>query len=399
VTSDRALARYVRRSVYAYSDYYRDVFDRAGLSAGRIGGRDGLKRVPPTDLAGVADPGTLVLRPDLGRIMRYGDRGLAARIVAARLLGGLNRFNTVVFEPRFKPVQWLMCAGVPVGYSSADLLHLGRIGADMLDRAGVTRGDVVVSLLPPGPTVAHWQLVQGTRRARVSAVHLGPGPSPRLVASLGPSVLVGHFEDVRALLASGLQLPNLRTVLCVGGATAPTMAELVALSELAGMAPVVAAWAPPGARVMWAECRAAVEGGRDEGLWFHVASDSEVVEVTDNGELLWTGVGWYGSALLRVRTGRGAPLAEGCLLCGRPGQLVRATGSLAAVLLEAEAEVVSYDLEERTVDGQPELIVRLAVANGTDAASVIERLEPRLHATQYVVLDGATMVGPGREAT
>jgi hypothetical protein len=73
--------------------------------------------------------------------------------------------------------------------------------------------------------------------------------------------------------------------------------------------------------------------------------------------------------------------------------MVRATGSLAAALLEAEPDVASYDLEERTVDGQPELIVRMALRDGTDPAEVVARLDPRLHATQYVVLDGAERVG------
>jgi hypothetical protein len=398
VTSDRALARYVRRTVYPYSDYYRDVLDRAGVAPRGVSGREDLKRFPPTDVGSLADPGVLVLRPDMARVIRLGDRALAARILMARVIGGLDRFNATVFEPRFKPVQWLMCAGVPIGYSSVDLLHLGRIGADWLDRAGVTSADVLVSLLPSGPTVAHWQLVQGTRRGRVSAVHLGPGASARVVASLGPSVLAGHFDDLRVLLAAPARLSNLRTVLCVGADSAPTTAELAVLAELAGGATVLAAWAPPGARVIWGECRPSVEEGRRQGLWFHVAPGSEVVEL-DDGELLWTGVGWYGSALLRVRTGRGATLADGCPACGRPGQLVRSTGSLAAALLDAESDVVAFDLEERTVDGRSELIVRLAISDGADAAALVERLEPRLHATQYVLLDSAMMVAPGEEAT
>jgi hypothetical protein len=78
---------------------------------------------------------------------------------------------------------------------------------------------------------------------------------------------------------------------------------------------------------------------------------------------------------------------------------VRSTGSLAAALLDAESDVVAFDLEERTVDGRSELIVRLAISDGADAAALVERLEPRLHATQYVLLDSAMMVAPGEEAT
>jgi hypothetical protein len=57
-------------------------------------------------------------------------------------------------------------------------------------------------------------------------------------------------------------------------------------------------------------------------------------------------------------------------------------------LIEAATGVLDYDLEERTVDGVPELIVHLRLGAGADPGDVVRRLDGRLGATQYVLLDG-----------
>ena len=172
--ADRSLSNYVSHTLYPYSRYYRDLLDETGIGRRGIRSRGDLVRLPPTDLASVGDPGALVLRPDRDSMRRYGDRGLVARSYLARLLGVEHRFNSGVLEPRFKPLHWTLCSGVPIGSSQADLVKLGTLGAHSLALAGVTDRDVLLSVLPPGPSVAHWQLVQGARTARVAAIHLDP---------------------------------------------------------------------------------------------------------------------------------------------------------------------------------------------------------------------------------
>ncbi len=230
-------------------------------------------------------------------------------------------------ERRFKPVHWVIADGIPLGYSATDLDRLARRGVEWLRRAAVERGDVIVSLLPPGPSVAHWQLVLGCRRAGVSAIHLGPGADPAMLDRLVPSVLVGEpglLHDVLGVVRRDqVGLSWLRAVLAVGD---PLSVERRGrLRELAGGVPVVGAWAPPGVRAIWTECRAGAEQELPAG--YHPWED-DVLEVASGagavpGELLWTGVGWSGSALLRLRTFAVASVTrEPCPACGRPGGLV-----------------------------------------------------------------------------
>src|SRR5579883_2119324 len=122
--SDRAVARYVGRTVYPYSGYYRSVLDAAGVGA-RVRGRSELARVPPTDLRLIPDPGALVLRPDLGRVVRHGRRALATWAVVARVAGGMPAFSRYV-ERHFKPVLWVLADDVPIGYAAEDATRLAR---------------------------------------------------------------------------------------------------------------------------------------------------------------------------------------------------------------------------------------------------------------------------------
>src|SRR5215469_14537854 len=106
VPRDREIAQYVRRNVYPYSAHYRALLDAVGVGS-RVRGRADLERIPPTDLREVSDPGALVLRPDLGRILRHGRPRLAAWAAAARVAGGMPAFSRHI-ERRFKPVLWVL---------------------------------------------------------------------------------------------------------------------------------------------------------------------------------------------------------------------------------------------------------------------------------------------------
>jgi hypothetical protein len=100
---------------------------------------------------------------------------------------------------------------------------------------------------------------------------------------------------------------------------------------------VVAVWAPPGARAMWAQCR----GG--EGL--HTYPDLEWLEVVDaegrpaaSGELLWTAIGWRGTAFFRLQTSLRVSLRdETCPTCQRVGPRVFTSAADALASGEAAA--------------------------------------------------------------
>ncbi|HEY2430164.1 MAG TPA: hypothetical protein VGI06_14595 [Acidimicrobiales bacterium] len=420
--ADRALARYVRRTVYPYSAYYRAVLDRTGVGS-RVRGRADLARVPPTDLAVVGDPGQLVLRPDVGAIVRQGHRRLAARTVAAKVAGGMHGFNRRIVEPDFKPLLWVLSDGVPIGYSAADLRRLGARGAAWLARAGVRRDDVIVGLLPAGPSVGYWQLVHGARHGGASAIHLDAHVDAGLVERIAPSVLAGDAQHLTVLLAEardeGHRLANLRTVLVVGDPLGSDVRHR--LQALSGTAAVVGAWAPAGVRALWTECREGAE--RSDPVGYH-AWDEDVLELAPTGdgaapgELLWTGIGWHGSAVLRLRTHTTAALESSvCPACGRSGgrviplapvvaytawpaptpavaeppkavvaAAVETAAMTAEAILDGEPEVAAWQVEYRTVDGVPETIVVLAPGWGAAVVPLIRRLDRHLRATQFVVL-------------
>jgi hypothetical protein len=296
------------------------------------------------------------------------------------LVGTRRRFNREVLEPRFKPVHWLMSAGVPIGYSLTDLLRLADLGREWLELAGVERHDVLVSVLAPDASVAYWQLVGGARRARVSALHHGPTLTARDVTRLAPSVLAGSTDALVTLLSElrrqgGTPAAYLRTVLAVGDGRGGARVEL---ARLASPATVVEAWCAPGARAVWTECREA--SGTGLGAGFHTWARTEVVEPSEWG-LLWTGVGWSGSALLRVRTGvAGSTVDDRCPRCGRPG--VRVVPDAPGWVLGADPDVLTWFLEPRPHGA----VVFVALRAGVDAAAVVRRLDAHLGALQYVVV-------------
>lgn len=377
---DRRVLRYAQRTVRPYSAHYRAVLPEGSF-------RD-LSGIPPTELADIEDPASLVLRPDLRTITRGRDRWFAARAVAAKASGGFHRFNARVVEDRFKPIHWVVDGGVPLGYSATDLQRLAGRGQAWLERAGVRTHDVVVSLLPPGPTVAYWQLVLGCRRARITSLHVDPALDPAWAERLAPSVLAGEPHQLTALLAaahrSGRALPNLRTVLSVGEPLGPEVR-----AELRAYAPgavLVAAWAPSGVRSLWSECRAAAERSAVTG--YHAWND-DVLEVGPDNELWWTGVGWRGSAVLRLRTHQAVAIDRTpCPACGEgPARIFPAVAdSSPEAALDADAEVAAWQTEYRTVGGARELIVTLAPTWGAAVVPLVRRLDQRVRATQFVVL-------------
>jgi hypothetical protein len=399
---DHELARYVRHELAAYSPDHRRRLFRAGVETRAVKGLADLGRVTPTDWADVeADPSSFLLRPEEGDIARHGDRRLVWAITRARLLRRHDHVNREIIDPQFKPVHWHLDHGVPIGSTGHDLDRLGEAGSRMLQVAGLSRYDVLVGVGQPGPHLAYWQTVLGARTAQVPALHLGPDAAPDLVAGARPTVLAGDPASLEGVLArlvtAGAEVPELHTVIATGERLdAGWRDALLAAAEQVSATPdppaVVAAWAPRGARALWAECR--------EGPGFHTYPDFEILEVADDqgrmrlsgrGELVWTALGWRGTAFVRLRTGEAVTLVDQvCPACSRQGPMIvtgdRRRPALALRALGGHDEVSAFQVELRNVDGEEEIVVFLAPERGADLAEVLADVDTRLHATQYVVL-------------
>ncbi|HEX9529897.1 MAG TPA: hypothetical protein VF954_02075, partial [Acidimicrobiales bacterium] len=239
----------------------------------------------------------------------------------------------------------------------------------------------------------------GARRAGLSCLMLDRLPGPEELAAYRPTVLAGRPGDLmRALQAArrGARLDRLGTVLSVGASEADRLDDgrRGRLQELAGTgAEVVQAWAPPGVRAMWAQCR----GGRGLHTW----PMTELVQLVDplsaapvppgaDGEVVWTSLGWRGTTLLRLRTGLYGLVDEGpCPTCGRTTPRILPTDRMPAfaAVLDARTEVSAWQAELRTVMGREELVVYLTPAPGGNPSSLVRDLGRQLSATKFVVLD------------
>jgi phenylacetate-coenzyme A ligase PaaK-like adenylate-forming protein len=316
---ERALTRYLRREVYAYSPRYPPELEAVGLDRGRIAAMDDLSRVPLTRLADIAseDQDQYVLQADDARISGYGEPSLALRLLWHRWTGRGHDARRALVDPLFKPVQWMVQDGIRWAYTAADLDQLGELGRRCLEHAGLRPADMILNVLPVGAGSEYWQVALGGRHGGVAVIPLEPKPRARVVEATRPTVIVGHPHDLIDLLVAlahgGANLPDLHTVLAAGCLLDEDgRAHLATLAAEVGgtdRPAVVAAWRPPGARAMWAECRG--------GSGFHTWPATEFVQSVD-GEVVWSPIGWRGTVVLRVATGVHGVIDDSrCPTCGR----------------------------------------------------------------------------------
>lgn len=392
---EKALADYLPGQVRAFSDHYRTVLQ--GVAWPRSGpGTSDLARLPITEFDDLQAASALVLRPDAERI-RQGGSSMRWGLRAAELLGYRKTWGRRRIDPEYKPVHWTVDDGLLVGSSTMDLERLAEIGRRWLEAAGVRPGDTVVSVLPPGPTLGFWELQLGARKAGLSGLFLPGVPSVGEFAQLRPDVLAGNTDDLLRLLigARGEQVDvhQLRTVLSVGAPMKER--ERRALQELAPRAAVLQAWAPPGVRSLWFECRG--------GTGLHTQPGAELLEVVvppddhparpdQYGDLVWTALGWRGTVLVRMRTGLLGRLDTSvCSACGRGSPRVRVPVFI-EVLEDAE-DLAEWQVELATDPGRKDEVVAYIAPDGRMSErrveALVQGLHDRLHAhgqtVQFVV--------------
>ena len=335
----------VAAEVLTYAPYWREAAAEAGLR--RLSSAKDLVSLPPRPLAALGAPNTLVLRPPPEAVRKSGPRPLRRRLRRARLGRGSAGAMRRILDPLYKPIHWIIEGDVPVGCTEADLVRLAELGHRGLEVAGIGPTDAIVGLVPPGPTLTSWQLVLGARDAAVPLAALAPSASIEAVTLLGPTVLAGRPPDLLRVLdgLSGSTRRSITTLLTI--TRAPLLpADRAALEAAAGReAVVVEAWAPLGTRALWTQCR----GGEGVHTWpqaelLEVCTPAgEPVEPGTPGELVWTGLGWRGTAMVRLATGVRGRLVEGpCETCGRTTPRVldaRPVSGVARRARDGEAEL------------------------------------------------------------
>jgi len=443
----RLIRQSIDGEVLPFAPGWTDRARAAGLTRPRTGAD--LRVLPPTALPDLGRAATLLIRPTIDGLRREGPPALRRRVRWARLRGRRQMIGPQMIDPLFKPIHWLIEGDVPVGCSEADLARLAELGRRLLGAARIGPGDAIVSVLPSGPNLPYWQIALGARELGAPLAGLHPGTPADPVVLLGPTVLVGRPGDLHALLQRLPQASReaITTVLAV--ARAPISAEHRSMLVAAAwpQTTVVEAWAPPGVRALWGQC----PGGEGVHTWpatelLEVCDDAgqALADTSTDGSIVWTGLGWRGTAILRLATGLRGHLVDGpCPACRRttprlvpvgvdaerpkrvvgpssvrrieaasehepvpvrpaapvpvpsvevlPSEVDSADQAWPAPVLAGVAGVAGWQVEHRVRRGQDELIVHLALDPGSGLGDVLPGLERSIGATQYVVTDVRTL--------
>jgi phenylacetate-coenzyme A ligase PaaK-like adenylate-forming protein len=325
------LQSFVRRFLYPFSPFYRELFDQHGIKPKHIKHLPDLEQVP---LVSAKDfdsthedhwrPFRALLRPDEHSLKRSAHRRLLRSVAREKLFRGDEAAERLLAE-EFKPVHMHLPDGTGplTGYTIRDLSALAQGGARALAVAGARRSDVMVSTLPFGPSLPFWHGYYGAIGLGMSAFHLGggavvrPGQTAQWMERVAATVLLSQPGYAEGLLrgAPPSTLSTLRLLLLWAPAEMQGARERYLVRLRTGGAPdatVSTLLGIPEARVAWAECPVSPDKP-EVSFGYHTYPDLELLEVVDDqgrsvgegegGELVYTSLDWRGSALLRFRTG------------------------------------------------------------------------------------------------
>jgi hypothetical protein len=342
----RSLLRGWVPALASFSPFWSDRLRRARVDPARVASLEDLRQVPAVrelDVLGAGGPGSpaLLLRPSEDEVTSRAAFS-TVRDVARGIRGGGASGKRQALLAEYKPIHLHRAGrhgGVAIAYSRRDLDRLHRAGARAAAVLGLTDVDYLVSAVPAGPGLDFWGTYHLALGASLLAVQ-GRGPGDgletaaqafRLVPATAVAVPAGEAVDLAEAVARvGVDAGRVRTVVTVGVPPTPAVrARVAAAWEAAGAAAgvrVLAVWAPPVARSLWAECAPSSPDAAAVGL--HTYPDLEVVELLDpatgrateqGGDLTYTSAGWHGTGLLRYQTGDyAAGLTAGpCPACGR----------------------------------------------------------------------------------
>jgi phenylacetate-CoA ligase len=420
---DRLVAQQVQHVVGPFSPYWKARLAELGRQPATIRSVAAVEALPAAGERDIAPDGSpagmarLVVQATEGGFVLHAKGPTMRRVLRLRATG--NKDYAAVIAHETKPTSYVWTGlgfRYPVASTRADLDLVARAGARLWSILGLTAQDALLSAVPVASSTEHLALSYAAMAAGAPALFPG-ADAPALIAAARlttPSVIAAPSGDaanvLTALTEAGVSVDAVRTIVLVG---APTPEQRAEVASLAPAAAVLAAHAPAGARVLWAECR---PGGAAAGL--HTYPDLDLVQLVDpdtgesaaalGGEVVLTQLGMYGSALLRWRTGDVTPTpvdSAPCPGCSRrvprivglkPRALVLVSDDGRTLDLRSVAGALSgrTDLTDwrvavgrRSRDGRVQVVVHLvadgepgdvAVAAATDIRSVAGLLPTQL---------------------
>jgi phenylacetate-CoA ligase len=360
------------RDFYGRSAFHRNRLLRAGFGKHGVRHVEDLRRLPPFLLDDVTDVTDLLLAGSgAGRDRR-----------------------------QYWPLQWMLSGDLPLAYSAEDLALLGDLGRDLLEAAGLGPTDVLANVALTDASRDQLQIQLGAQVAGVSAASFGTGAMIEQVLSISPTVLAGEVRELNRLLDAAFHddvsmLAGIHTFLVVGALPAPRVWKKFTDHVAETQATIVRAWAPPGVFAMWSQCRG--------GEAFHTWLDVELIEIVDpltglpvpegtTGNIVWTGLEWYATAMLRLQTeAHASRFDQPCTNCGRTTSRLfveQKAGGFPAVL-DSNANVAKWFAELQRTQDDDELVIWIALREPDHSLEVFAEVDAKIGPARVQVVDVA----------
>lgn len=371
----------VRGDFFAHFPVQRDRLDRTGMGRHAADSEERFRRISPIRLEDLTGAGPLVT-----------DLAFDSSRTENTQNGSSNVRNmTRDSRARYAPMQWLRAASHAFAYSEEDLTLLAHVGAQALQRAGVVADDIV-GILPTSQTRESAQFLLGASVIGAACVieldatddhDFGMTTANAAV----PHVIIGEADKVEEWLLrheDADAFSRLHTVIVIDDyARADDQRAVDQIEHRLEHHTIVMlrTWAPPGVFSSWTQCRG--------GLGFHVAGESELLELLDPltgvpvpngvpGEVVWTGLQWSATSMLRLATGYGAVLHGGvCPSCGSATSRIEHVRDVVGFPLALDAcdAIGDWQAELYRTATQDELMLWIELAEQNESLRVLTIVE------------------------
>lgn len=331
---NRKLRYFLSRQVYAFSPYYRNLFDQYRIAPEAIKNITDLRFIPLTsksDFLGTAPDSErfrdFILQPDKEKIQKFWPKH---RLLVLAMISALRgpAYVKHLLGQEYRPSFMTFTTGttnkpVPFVYTGYDIQNLYLSGSRMLCLFNMADDEKAVNLFPYAPHLAFWQVVFGGLSSSILILSTGGGKvmnsegSIAALLKIKPSVILGVpsfvYHILRIAKDKGHDMSFVKKVV-LGAARVSEAFKSRLISLLASMgAQDVSVFGTYGfteARSAWVECPALA--GVSSG--YHLYPDKEIFEVIDpqtgevkgegeDGELVYTSLDSRGSVVVRYRTG------------------------------------------------------------------------------------------------
>lgn len=436
---NRKLRFFISRQLYAFSPYYRSLFDKHKIKPKYIRTTDDLKIIPFTtkeDLIPKKENPRhfqdFILQPDEKLIKKYGSKNKLLALALTKIFRG-KEYLKERLEKEYRPIFLTATTGTtqqPVSflYTNFDICNLHISGYRLLEVFATGNDDRAVNLFPYAPHLAFWQTVFAGIAHNSFVLSTGGGKimgtqgNIDAILKVSPRVLIGEpnylYHVVRSASEQNKNFSFVQKII-LGASRVPLgFKEKLALL-LDNMAAkgvyVIGTYGFTEAKCAWGECPTSLSFSSG----YHTYPDKEVFEVINpatgenkkegqDGELVYTTIDSRGSCVLRYRTGdivKGGISYQSCPYCKRTlprisSDITRATnikdlklskvkGTLVNLnnlssILESEKNIEEWQIEIRKKDNDPyevdELLIYLSAASGAEPRELKEKLKKQIQA-------------------